>query len=173
MQIFVKNVGGGTLTFDVRASNSVGKLKERIQRMQGIPVDMQLLIFSGKSLNDNMQSLSHYNVTRESTLHLAVRLRGGSKAAGGQAIQTGIGKKKKSKLSLLDNAMDVYVEIAIGKKKLKTSLCVNGGSECSWRITPEMTKVEVHEESFHCTLLLSICHNYSLYLLSFCHRNKK
>ncbi|KAJ4462174.1 putative von Willebrand factor type A domain [Paratrimastix pyriformis] len=74
-QLFVKTLTGKTCTLPSGPNATVRQLKQAIQQREGIPVDQIRLIFAGQQLDDHRR-LGDYNMQRESTVHMVLRLRG-------------------------------------------------------------------------------------------------
>jgi ubiquitin len=74
--IKVKTLTGKEIEIDIEPSDSVMRIKERVEEKEGIPPVQQRLIFAGKQMNDE-KTAKDYNIEGGSVLHLVLALRGG------------------------------------------------------------------------------------------------
>ena len=68
-KIFIKCDTGKTITLEVLLSQTIGKIKQKIELKDKIPSELQILFFLGKKLEDN-KTLSDYNIKNGATLKL-------------------------------------------------------------------------------------------------------
>jgi len=73
-----KGLDGKTLTFKIGENDTIENIKEICFGKTGIPANQQRLIFAGKQLEDK-RTVQDYNIQKESSIHLVLRLRGGLK----------------------------------------------------------------------------------------------
>ena len=73
MQIFIKTPNGKTLLLNVESSNDIQSIKNKIEEIEGIPSNIQRLIYF-KEL-ENKKTLSDYNIQNESTIQLLLNLK--------------------------------------------------------------------------------------------------
>ena len=70
-----RTLTGKTIHVMVESSDTIERVKEKIQDKEGMPVYMQRLIFAGVELGDDW-TLADYDVQRGTSLHLITKLRG-------------------------------------------------------------------------------------------------
>lgn len=108
MKVFVKTLTGKTITLDCKPSETIEDVKIRIEAKEGIPPDQQRLTYVGKQLQDD-HTLRYYTVTNESTLHLILRLRGGTFSL------MAMPEEAMPKKDMSQDDMQIFVKMLTGK----------------------------------------------------------
>ena len=82
MQIKVKTLTGREIEMDIEPSDTIDRIKERVEEKEGIPPIQQRLIFGGKQLGPKEgevddKTARDYSIEAGCVLHLVLALRGG------------------------------------------------------------------------------------------------
>ena len=80
--IKVKTLTGKEVELDVEVSDTIVRIKERMEEKEGIPPVQQRLIFGGKQMHDE-KTAKDYNIEGGSVIHMVLALRGGGGGGGG------------------------------------------------------------------------------------------
>jgi len=94
MKLFVKTLTGKTLECYAEPNYLIETLKLQLEEKEDCPVDQQRVLYAGRQLQDE-RTIKDCNISKESTLHLVLRLRGGGGASG--LVFTDITQEHKSK----------------------------------------------------------------------------
>ena len=110
MNITIKSLTGKLIKVNVKETDTINQIKERIQEMEGIEPDQQRMIFQG-SLLANDTKISDTKIVSGSVLHMVLALRGGSGKPNSNYLSDD-SSDENSRLINIHNSVDILYEIS-------------------------------------------------------------
>ena len=74
MHFFVQTLKGKKISIEAETTNRIVDIKAKIEEIEGVPIDQQLLIFGGQKLGDE-KTLQYYKIQQEYTIQLFINPR--------------------------------------------------------------------------------------------------
>ena len=74
LQLYARLNTSKTITLDVNGSDTIGVLKQKVETMEDIPVDVQVFLWGGRKLEDD-QTIDHYEIPNYAIVNLVIQHR--------------------------------------------------------------------------------------------------
>ncbi|USW59124.1 Putative Zinc finger, AN1-type, Ubiquitin-like domain, Ubiquitin-like domain superfamily [Septoria linicola] len=78
MQIFVTDIAGETFALTIPQSTTISTLRSMLALRTNVPESSMRIVHAGKHLSLSTSTLASYSIAAESTLHMALPIRGGA-----------------------------------------------------------------------------------------------